>query len=547
MTDHDQRLMFALELLHSRKKSSESASPEEIFAQFPDLRKELEALWATAQLADFLAEEATMAPSSLYSPQATPRSQLPNLRNYELLEEIGHGGMGVVFRARQHSPDRIVAVKMLLQGELASPEQFLRFQTETAAVAQLDHPNIITIHEAGIEGGQPFYSMPLVQGTTLARRIAERSLTDQEAAELLIPVCQAVAAAHRQGVLHRDLKPSNILIDQTGRPFVSDFGLAKILNRPTLPGGGMSTMTLSGQVVGTPGYLAPEQATGSRGQVGPQTDVYSLGAILYACVTGRAPFQAASPIDAVLLVLEQDPPAPRLLQPLIAPDLEMIILKALQKPVELRYASAEELAHDLQAFLRHEPVQARSSQLSQILTRAFRPTHHVGVLKNWGLLWIWHALVLLVLCGVTDILRNLNVTSRFPYVILWTIGLGTWGVIFWNLRRRSGPVTFVERQVAHLWAASMACSTSLFAVEWLLQLPVLTLSPVLALFAGAVFLSKAGILSGEFYIHAVALFLTAIPMALFPSVAVTIFGIVSALAFGISGLKFHLMSRSSPR
>ena len=197
------------------------------------------------------------------------------------------------------------------------------------------------------------------------------------------------------------------------------------------------------------------------------------------------------------------------------------------------------MADDLEAYLNGEPISARSSQFSQILTRAFRPTHHVGVLHNWGLLWMWHAVVLLVLCLLTNLVLWQGVTSRLPYLALWTVGLGTWAAILWNLRRRAGPVTFVERQIAHVWAASMACSTFLFAVEALLGLPPLSLSPVLALLAGAVFVVKAGILSGEFYIPAAVLFMTCVPMALFPTWGITIFGVVCALCFALPGWKFY--------
>jgi serine/threonine-protein kinase len=217
----------------------------------------------------------------------------------------------------------------------------------------------------------------------------------------------------------------------------------------------------------------------------------------------------------------------------------MIALKALQKPPDLRYASADALADDLEAYLRHESIAARSSHFSQVLSRAFRPTHHAAVLENWGLLWMWHALVLLVLCLITNWMQLSPIESRTPYFLLWTAGLGTWAVIFWNLRRRAGPVTFVERQIAHIWAASMACSTLLFAVEAMLGLPVLTLSPVLALIAAAVFVVKAGILSGEFYIHAAILFATCVPMALFPEYGITIFGLASAATFLMPGWKFH--------
>jgi serine/threonine-protein kinase len=353
-------------------------------------------------------------------------------------------------------------------------------------------------------------------------------------------------------VLHRDLKPSNILIDGEGRPYVSDFGLAKrLLPEPrddaaTAP---LAALTQTGAILGTPGYMSPEQAAGRRGVIGPATDIYSLGAILYAMLTGRPPFQAASPVDTVMLVLEQDPISPQLLNPRVDRDLEMIALKCLQKPVELRYASAEDLANDLDAYLADEPVSARSSRFTQILTRAFRETHHAGVLENWGLLWILHAAVLLALCITTNIMQLRGVDSRWPYIAFWTVGLGAWAGIFWNLRRRSGPITFVERQIAHVWAGSMIADTFMYLIEWQLGLTVLTLSPMLGPVSGAVFLVKAAMLSGKFYVHAAVLCFTGVAMAWLqrqddiPNLGLTLFGVVSAVCFFLPGWKYYRQVR----
>ena len=191
----------------------------------------------------------------------------------------------------------------------------------------------------------------------------------------------------------------------------------------------------------------------------------------------------------------------------------MIALKCLQKPAELRYATADELADDLEAYLADEPISARSGRFTQIMTRAFRETHHAAVLENWGLLWMLHAAVLLVLCLVTNAFQLAGITSRWPYVALWTVGLGTWAAVFWNLRRRSGPITFVERQIAHVWAGSMIIDMFMYAIEYQLGLAVLTLSPMLGPISGAVFLTKAAMLSGVFYIQAVVLCLTGLAMA----------------------------------
>lgn len=546
---HDELLAALLAQLEERSRSGAPVDFEAVTREYPQLADELRGLWATAGVIDGLKLGDELESLATADAAPAPRIDLPRrMGDYELLNELGRGGMGVVYRARQLSLGRTVAIKMILRGELASPVEISRFRAEAEAAARLDHPHIVSIFEVGADDGQPFFSMQYVAGTTLAQRLLNGPLPAGEAASLLVPVCRAVAAAHRAGVLHRDLKPSNVLIDDAGRPYVTDFGLAKQLGNGgdgvTAPG----SLTQTGAILGTPGYMAPEQAAGQRGDIGPATDVYSLGAVLYAMLTGRAPFQAASPVDTLLLVLEQDPPPPRLLNPQTDPDLELIALKALQKPADLRYPTADALADDLEAYLRHEPISARSSQFSQVLSRAFRPTHHAPVLENWGLLWIWHALVLLVLCLVTNGMQLGGVTARWPYVALWTAGLGAWAAIFWSLRRRSGPVTFVERQIAHVWAASMVCSTMLFAVEAVLGFPVLTLSPVLPLIAASVFLVKAGILSGEFYIHAGVLLATAVPMALLQqsrwNFAITLFGLAAAGTFLVPGIKFHRQLRA---
>jgi serine/threonine-protein kinase len=425
-----------------------------------------------------------------------------------------------------------VALKMILAGELASPADRARFQAEARAVAELDeHPNIVTVYEVGEIDGQPFFSMQYLEGITLAALAALGPLPPGEAAHILAPIARAIHHAHQHGILHRDLKPSNILFGSQCQPHVTDFGLAKRVSDASL--------TQRGAIIGTPSYMAPEQAAGSRGSLSRATDVYSLGAILYELLTGRPPFRAASPVDTLMLVLEQEPVPPRLLNPKVDRELEMICLKCLQKPADLRYATAAQLADDLEAFLQGEPTSARPSGVGYFVNRLLRETHHAAVLENWGVLWMWHSLVLLVLCVVTNWLAWRSVQSVFPYLAIWGVGLGTWASIFWALRRNLGPVTFVERQIAHVWAASTIGSMSLFGIEVLLKLPVLTLSPVLGVLAGMVFLVKAGTLSGTFYLAAAALFATAAVMAIFPSVGLLIFGVVSAICFFVPGLKYY--------
>jgi serine/threonine-protein kinase len=515
-------------------------------AAHPALAGQLRELFAAMSMADAVADESTILErrgAPLRPPPPRPDGFLPGavalpatFGDYELLEEIGRGGMGVVYRARQRSLDRIVAVKMLLRRDLASQADLARFRSEAEAAARLDHPAIVSIFEVGECDGHPFYSMQFVEGTTLARRLAAGPVPPREAALLLASVAEAVHVAHARGVLHRDLKPSNILIDSVGAPHVSDFGLAKRLE-------GSESVTHTGAILGTPCYMSPEQAAGSRGDVGATSDVWSLGAILYQMLTGRPPFQASNPMDTLLAVLETDPPLPRSIEPRVDRDLEMIALKALQKPQDLRYASAAELAADMRSYLAGEPVAARRGGLADVVSRIFSETHHAVVLENWGLLWMWHSVVILGLCVTTDVLAWQGVASRWPYVVLWGGGLALWAPIFWALRHRTGPVTAVERQIAHVWGGSVIASVLLFWVEALLhddggELKVLTLSPVLALLAGLVFFAKAGILSGVFYVQAAVLFVTSLVMCLVPDYQHVIFGLVSAACFFVPGLKY---------
>jgi serine/threonine-protein kinase len=544
----DERLAQIVSDLTDRIRRGESPNLEAFVQQHPDLETELKQVWPALVLAEELAKPppdrrskiedrgSKIQVQSVQSSILDPRSSISPLPrmfgDYELLEEIGRGGMGVVYKARQKSLNRIVALKMILRGELASASDLVRFRAEAESAARLEHANIVPVFEVGECDGQAFFTMKYVEGTTLRHRAAQGPLSPRDTARYLAAIGRAIDFAHQRGILHRDLKPSNILIDRDDRPLVTDFGLAKRVE-------GGSSLTGTGAILGTPSYMAPEQAAGSRGHLSPATDVYSLGTILYELLTGRPPFQAASPVDTLLLLLEQEPLPPRLLNRNVDRELEMICLKCLQKPADLRYLSAAKLADDLEAYLKGEQVSARSGSFTYVLGRLFRETHHAAVLENWGLLWMWHSLALILLCSATNWLYLERVSSVWPYLAIWTLGLGTWASIFWAMRRRAGPVTFVERQIAHIWMASTLGSISLFGVEVLLGLPVLSLSPVLAILAGMVFLIKAGMLSGSFYFSAAACFATAVLMALFPSIGLFLFGFVSAACFFIPGLKYY--------
>ncbi len=282
--------------------------------------------------------------------------------DYELVEEIARGGMGVVYRARQISLDRIVAVKMILAGQLADQDDVARFCAEAESAARLSHRGIVPIFEVGEHEGQHFYAMGFVEGTSLEDRICEAPLSCSAAAELIRQVAVAIDFAHQNGVIHRDLKPANVLLDSSDQAHVTDFGLAKRIDRD-------SKLTQSGQVLGTPGYMPPEQASGQLDQVGPAADVYAIGAVLYATLTGRPPFQAASPVDALMQVMQRDPTPPRQLNSEIDRDLETICLKCLEKEANQRYASAGEVVAELERYERGEPLIARPVSARELLWR----------------------------------------------------------------------------------------------------------------------------------------------------------------------------------
>lgn len=273
--------------------------------------------------------------------------------HYELIREIARGGMGVVYQARQTRLNRLVALKMIRSGGFASPEDVKRFYAEAEAAARLDHPGIVPVYEVGEIEGQHFFSMAFVQGESLSNRVkGEGPLEPKLAAELLRIVAEAVQYAHDKGIVHRDIKPHNILLDENQQPRVADFGLAKQVQ-------GASELTTTGQIMGTPSYMSPEQAAGSTSEIGPAADVYSLGATLYCLLTGRPPFQASSMAETIRQVLDNPPVPLRTLNPEIPGDLETICLKCLRKEPGSRYGSAQELADDLSRFLDGEPILAR--------------------------------------------------------------------------------------------------------------------------------------------------------------------------------------------
>jgi serine/threonine-protein kinase len=299
----------------------------------------------------------TLAPNPDVAPVAMPLQPTgiqtgASFGDYQVIETIAKGGMGIVFKARQRKLNRVVAIKMILAGQFADKADVERFYTEAEAAAAISHPNIVRIYEIGEVQGQHFFSMEYIEGHSLSELVRENPLAPRRAAEFVRTIAETMQFAHEKGILHRDLKPSNVLVDAQQRPLITDFGLAKHQENE-------SQLTVSGAVIGTPSYMPPEQAEGKGSLIGPRSDIYSLGAILYELVAGRPPFRAASPFETIRQVIQDEPLSPRLVNPGVPRDLETICLKCLQKDPARRYDTSQLLADELGRFLRGEPILAR--------------------------------------------------------------------------------------------------------------------------------------------------------------------------------------------
>ena len=353
MTDDPRVEELLEELLDS------GGTPDEVCRSCPELLARVRAGWQRLQALE--AEVNAWFPESSSSADASPNGilarlrptpELPHVPGYEVQQVLGHGGMGIVYKARHLRLNRAVALKMPLAGAHARPEELERFLREAEAVAGLRHANIVQVYEVGNVAGRPYFTMEFVEGGNLAQKMAGTPLPAHQAAALVTQVAEAIHVAHQKGIVHRDLKPGNILLTADGTPKVTDFGLARRVQ-------GNGGLTLSGAAVGTPSYMAPEQVQGPKNALGPATDVYALGAILYEMLTGRPPFRAATAAATMQQVLTDTPVPPGRFQSNLPRDLETICLKCLHKEPPRRYANAAALAEDLQRFLRGDTIAAR--------------------------------------------------------------------------------------------------------------------------------------------------------------------------------------------
>jgi tetratricopeptide (TPR) repeat protein len=376
-------------------EAGEAPDRKELLARHLDLAAELSAFFADQDQFDRLAAPLrAMKPELKAGTKGTPTEPSPGTRvgyfgDYELLQEIARGGMGVVYKARQRGLNRLVALKMIRVLPTAGSAEVRRFQGEAEAAANLDHPNVVPIYEMGEYQRQHYFSMKLIEGGSLAGRLPEMVDDPRAAARLLAKVADAIQYAHERGILHRDLKPANILVDARGEPHVTDFGLAKRF-------GADSGLTQSGMIVGTPSYMAPEQACGRKGELTTAADVYSLGAILYEMLTGWPPFRGETPLGTLHQVAQQAPRPPHTINRSVSRDLETICLKCLEKDPQRRYASAGELAGDLRCYVDNKPIRARRP-------RWWRRPGHGPYRRKWGVALVVGVLLLFLLLALSAV------------------------------------------------------------------------------------------------------------------------------------------------
>jgi hypothetical protein len=394
-----------------------------------------------------LHDQPTLSPAPTNADAATTLRQDPATSrpfgDYQLLGELGRGGMGVVLKAFEPRLNRVVAIKMILPGTLANDDDLHRFHAEATAAAGLKHPHIVAVHHVGVLDDKHYYSMDFIDGQSLAQRLADGPLPGRVAAKYLTAVARAIQHAHDHGILHRDLKPGNILLDKDDQPHVTDFGLAKQFKAD-------SRQTRTGSILGTPGYMAPEQAAG-RKDLGPACDIYGLGALLYELLTGRPPFRAETPMDTLMQVIEREPAPPRLLNPGVDRDLETICLKCLSKDPRHRYATAEEVALELERYLHGDSIRARSFNVLDRLARSLERSQYDVEFQNYGSMLYWFAGIVFV----THIIKDCLIEWRWeiPYVAAAQVAqFAAMGVVFFCYRPRMWlPQTVAERQMWAVW------------------------------------------------------------------------------------------------
>ena len=469
---------------------------------------------------------------------------LPEIPNYEILEEIDRGGMGIVYKARQFRPDRLVAIKMMRMGAFSSAQDVERFLHEANAASQLAHAAVVPVYEVGDVHGEPFIVMKFIQGVTLEKLLQRNALTTTEAIKKLRVVANAIADAHEHGIIHRDLKPSNILIDQkTGQPWVMDFGLAKSLQTD-------SNLTSAGDIMGTPGYMAPEIATGQSSTASPAADVYGLGAILYRILTGRPPIEVASGdfAQTIQLIREHDVISPRERDRRIPHDLNAICIQSLETDPALRYPNAGEFAADLRRCLEGESIHVRQSGIFRRVQRWAR--HRPGLAVTICMLLVFYsyhviAIAIGMLPGDESFKRTVNyvVPLAIMNAAIWQWWLQRTGGAAWTLYAwATGEVLLLTAVIFSGDGARSGLTSAMFV---LVAASSLRCRPLLIGYVTVLTMLSYGLLWVDSIIvrHQPVAALTAIPMML----ALALIGLIQYIAMNRSSASLEANRDGMPR
>ena len=509
----------------------------------PEVRAKIQALQAMYQVPNRLNE-------TIVDPDGrTPSAEgLPQIPGYEVLGLLGRGGMGKVYKARQLGLNRLVALKMILSGVHAHPVELARFRTEAEAGARLQHPNIVQIYEVDEYDGVPFLALEYVAGASLEQRLHDQPLPPRQAAELVATLAGAVHHAHQQGIVHRDLKPANVLLADSKEPWqfslkVTDFGLAKKLDE--------IGQTQTGAVLGTPSYMAPEQAAGRVKDIGPATDVYALGVILYEALTGRPPFVASSLMETLEQVRSQEPTPLRHLEPKVPRPLEVICLKCLAKEPERRYPSAKALAADLERYLNGEWIEARGESLVGRLTRLLDRSQSVGRVRGLSRFYIW-GIFPLPLVAALVLYLTARTESFYPEAAL-IVFLGSClvmvaAVYFFQRRRMIVQTAQLHRQFWAIRIGALLAMTTVTVLSYLLTPPglpwnALGVFPLWSVLGGMMFFVLGGIFWGRLFLLGLIFFLASLLMTLHLPLAPVLLGLLLSGTLGLIARKADIVSQ----